>query len=156
MNTIANLVNSTSVNSTSVNSKKCHSKNTNLLVRPHSVSSQNCIENINFTEDIEMENLGRELYKTNDFYKSLANLMSNNDFKTILKNFWNNELEIKSFVMYIQLYQYINNRFPDLSEYKKIHMIKMLIDNKNTRGIICKDFLNEFSSSSPNKNNLLY
>ena len=106
---------------------------------------------INFTDNIDMETSGRKLYQTNNFYKSLANLMTNPDFKVILDNFWSNDIEIKSFIMYIQLYQYINETFPTLSEYKKIHIIKMLIDNKTSREIICKDFNKLFTTINSTK-----
>lgn len=104
----------------------------------------NNIDNINYLDNKCMERDGRKLYKTNDFYKSLANLMTNNDFKHILNKYWNSEIEINSFIMYIHLYKYINEKFPDLSDYKKINMIKILIDNKDTRYIICKNFSNNF------------
>jgi len=138
--------------------KKCKNSSISLIKsHPKELSKLECIDSINFTNNIIMEEHGKELYKTNDFYKSLANLMTNTDFKNILDNFWNNDLEIKSFIMYIQLYQYINTKFPDISEYKKIHMIKMLIDNKNTREIICRDFSNKFILDNvEKKNKLLY
>ena len=69
-------------------------------------TDENYINNIKFTNDVIMEKRGKRLYKDNDFYKSLSNLMTNPDFKIILEKFWNNEMEIKSFIMYIQLYQY--------------------------------------------------
>lgn len=86
-----------------------------------------------------MENAGRIIYKTNNFYKSLANIMEHPEFKLIFKEHFNSWENIEVFIMFSKLYEKIGDQFPDFSGYQKIFMIKELIETSNTRKAICTE-----------------
>ena len=90
------------------------------------------------------ERLGKIVYVNNKFYKSLLDLMENKLFNNIIEKYWNNDVEIKAFIMYIQIYRYLTKNYK-LSPYKKILLIQYCINNNKLRPMLIKLFNNTYT-----------
>ena len=81
----------------------------------------------------EIETKGQTLYRTNDTYKTLVNLMENPYFRTFYNDYFRDEHMLQVIMMFIDTYEHIEKVDPSLSPYQKIYVLKHLIDNRNTR-----------------------
>jgi hypothetical protein len=106
--------------------------------------------NVIDTKNIHLE--GRELYETNTFFKSLANVMENPEFMKLFTNYFDSWDNIELFVMFAKVYDSITKQFPEMTGYEKIALVKRLVDNSKTRRIMCQE-IKQFRKTT-NKINL--
>ena len=85
---------------------------------------------------------GHNLYKTNAFFNSLANVMENPDFMNIFDKYFDSWDNIELFVMFAKVYESITKQFPEMTSYEKLALVKRLVDNSNTRIIMCQEIKN--------------
>lgn len=97
------------------------------------------------------EKIGKNIYNNNNFYKSLVDLMENKLFNNIINKYWSNDIEIKAFVIYIQIYRYLTKNY-NLTPYKKILIIKYCMNNSKTRSIIIEAFTDTYTPNLINLN----
>lgn len=90
----------------------------------------------------KMEGLGKNIYANHDFYRSLTNLLENPEFKILFKDYFGSWKDIELFVMFLKLYEKIGDQFPDFNGYQKIYLVKSLIENANSRKVICAELRN--------------
>lgn len=89
----------------------------------------------------ETEKNGRNLYNTNDTYKSIANVMEHPEFRTFFNKNFSDWDDVKTILMFLKLYQEIETSFPaKLNGYQKISILDSLIKNKDIRRDICSKF----------------
>jgi hypothetical protein len=101
--------------------------------------------NVIDAKNIKLE--GRELYETNPFFKSLANVMENPEFMKLFTNYFDSWDNIELFVMFAKVYDSITKQFPEMTGYEKIALVKRLVDNSKTRRIICQE-IKQFRKST--------
>lgn len=95
---------------------------------------------------------GRYLYNTNPFFNSLANVMENPEFMNIFNNYFDSWDNIELFVMFAKVYNSITKQFPEMLRYEKIALVKRLVDNSNTRKILCQEIKNFRNKNNKQKN----
>lgn len=96
-----------------------------------------------------IEKDGRRIYNKNEFMRTLTNVMENPEFIKIFDEYFNNWDNIELFVLFSKVYHSITKQFPKLNGYEKISIVKKLIDDSNTRRLVCQQI------KSSKKNNLL-
>ena len=85
---------------------------------------------------------GKQICSENIFFKNMVNLVQYPEFIYMLKNYFDSWENIQTFIMFIKVYESITKKYPDITEYEKISILKLLIDNSETRKIICKEIIN--------------
>jgi hypothetical protein len=96
----------------------------------------------------EMEDNGKKIYQSNDFFRSFTNLMEHPEFKLLFKEYFKSLDDIKLFTMFLKVYQNIGDQFPDFNGYQKIALVKSLIDTSSTRQLICQEVIQTFNNSA--------
>jgi hypothetical protein len=102
----------------------------------------------------KLEADGKRIYQSNDFFRSLANLMEHPEFKPVFKKHFNSWDDIKLFVMFLKVYDRIGDQFPDFTGYHKLSLVKTLIDTSKSRRLICREITQTYNKSltqSPSK-----
>lgn len=90
---------------------------------------------------------GKALYKSNNSYRSLINCFEHPEFKYIIKTYFGTWNGIKSFVMFLNLYNEISNIHDvELSSYQKLFVLHNILSNRQSRAHVC----NIVSESSRN------
>ncbi len=59
---------------------------------------------------------GNELLNDNEFFNDLSRLMENEEFKSFFNKYFTNWTEIKSNVMFMNLYQEIKNKYKEINQ----------------------------------------
>lgn len=80
--------------------------------------------------DVEMK--GRVLYQTNTFFKSLANVMENPEFRGFLSEYVKDWSDFKTVVLYIKLYEMIEAK-GDFTGYQKLAILQSIFTDKSLR-----------------------
>ena len=96
---------------------------------------------------IDLESIGRVIYQQNNFYRVLSNFMEHPEFKPIVNEYFDSYDNIKILFLYVNLYRKIGDQFPKFNGYQKLTLVKTLIENSDTRQLICKDIRNLFDST---------
>ena len=108
------------------------------------------------TNVIDMKKInseGRTIYNTNPFFNSLANIMETPEFMYIFDKHFDTWDNIELFVMFAKVYDSITKQFPDMLGYEKVALVKRLVDNSNTRKMMCQEIKN-FRNSTIDKNKI--
>ena len=91
------------------------------------------------TDENTISKSGKKIYDENKFMRALTNVMENPEFIYLIENHFDTWSNIEMMVMFFKLYQKIGDQFPDFTGYQKIYLVKSLIDNSETRRLICKE-----------------
>jgi hypothetical protein len=93
-------------------------------------------ENLANTKKAELA--GRKIYQKNNFMRSLSNLMEHPMFQEVYKDNFDSWDDITLWVMFIKIYGKLSEKFPMLSGYQKLVMVKCLnlITRTRTNAII--------------------
>ncbi len=93
----------------------------------------------------ELETDGKKIYKSNDFMRSLANLMEHPEFGPLIKQYFDSWENIQLFMGFLKLYEKIGDQFPEFNGYQKLSMVKSLIGNSHARQIVCDEVRRTFN-----------
>ena len=88
---------------------------------------------------------GRIIYKSNEFFRDLHNLMKNEEFKKFYNKYFTNWFDIELMTMYMKLYDAIKTSYEmkhnEYAPYSLIlFMLKQVIVNNETRQIVLENF----------------
>ena len=84
------------------------------------------------------ENYGKKLYKHNENYKNIANVMEHPEFRKFLKLYFSDPDKIKFILLFLNLYEDIERNSPiELNGYQKIAILDKLIKNSDFRQQLC-------------------
>lgn len=89
-----------------------------------------------------LDHIGKQIYQSNPFYRSLCNLMQHPMFKDVFQKHFGSWQDIEVFVLFAKIYEKIACKFPDASPYAKVAMTKKLIDDSSTRSMVCDEIRN--------------
>ena len=81
---------------------------------------------------IDAEMKGRKIYQTNTFFKSLANVMENPEFRGFLSEYVKDWSDFKTIVLYIKLYEMIESK-GDFTGYQKLAILKHIFEDSSLR-----------------------
>lgn len=86
---------------------------------------------------------GNELINENEFFNDLSELMENDKFKSFFNKYFTNWTEIKSNVIFMNLYQEIKNKYEELNQEELdksvvIFLIWKMMRTNNIRPFIIK------------------
>jgi len=119
-----------------------------------SINNTNIIKfDNNNIDEKNIEDDGKRIYHSNEFFRSLANLMEHPEFKNIFKEHFKSWDDIKIFVMFLKVYEKIGDQFPDFNGYQKISLLKTLFDTTKTRHLICAEIIHSFNNIKITKKN---
>jgi hypothetical protein len=100
-----------------------------LQIHPSEIST--CLE--------QAETKGKHLYKQNNNYRNIANVMENPEFREFFDTHFSTWDNTKVILMFMKLYKDIEKASPvNLNGYQKISMIDMLMKDKNLRRRLCE------------------
>lgn len=77
---------------------------------------------------------GEELVKRNKFYNDLATLLENPEITFFFEKYFNNWDDIKTIIMYIELYVHLNKWIKN--KYITIDVVDAIIKNSQTRKMV--------------------
>jgi len=116
-----------------------------------------------------LEKDGKGLYKTNPFFKSLANVMEHPEFRNFFDTYINDWGDVKTVIMFMKLYEQTEKNNLNLTSYQKLAAIKQIIDNSETRKTVVNSIISserktikprhkqiELSPSNSQSNNMLH
>lgn len=108
-------------------------------------SMEKCLENT--------EKNGKQLYKTNKNYRTLANVMEHPEFRKFFDSNFKDWIDIKNIIMFLKIYQGIEKTSPvELNGYQKLSILDGIIKDSELRHSIC----NEVCESSNRLLNINY
>ncbi len=92
-----------------------------------------------------IEKEGAIIYKENDFFKDLHNLMNNNEFKQFYNKYFTNWVDIEVMMMYMKLYETIKHSYQlkfnhEISYSVILFMLRQIIRNNETRRMVMDNF----------------
>lgn len=103
----------------------------------------NCLE--------ESEKIGKQLYKHNKNYRTIANCMEHPEFRKLFDEHFSDIDRLKNILLFLKIYQEIENTFPvELNGYQKLSVMDSIIKNRTLRREMCRE-VNNTIKSVPNK-----
>lgn len=81
------------------------------------------------------EQNGKELYKNNDNYRHLLNIMEHPEFKPLWKTYFSNVTSTMNVIMFMKLYDALDSK-ASMNPYEKLSIINEMIKDSDTRGEI--------------------
>ena len=92
-----------------------------------------------------IEKEGTIIYKENEFFKDLHDLMSNPQFKQFYNKYFTNWMDVEVMIMYMKLYDSIKQSFEvkfkePISNSMLLFILKQVIRNNDSRKIILDNF----------------
>lgn len=94
------------------------------------------------------EKKGKHLYKNNENYKNIANLMEHPVFRVIYDKYFNNWENVKTVLMFMKLYEYIEKTSPiELNGYQKLYLMDKYFKDKKLR----ENIINQVIKSTEQK-----
>ena len=80
------------------------------------------------------EKKGRVLYKNNNFYKNISNLMEHPEFRELFDNHFKDINSIQVILMFLKVYESIEAMSPiSLSGYQKLSVLDKIFKDKHLR-----------------------
>jgi hypothetical protein len=87
------------------------------------------------------EQKGKQIYKTNEHFRRLANVMEHPEFREFYDSYMNDWEDAKTIIMFMKLYEAVEKHAKiTLTPYQKISIVKDMIDDPEKRRVICKEF----------------
>lgn len=93
--------------------------------------------NVITKREVNLEEEGKSLYKSNKNYQTMANLMEHPLFKDFYNNFMTDKTDAVTAFMYMTLYKYVEKGNPTASPYTKIAMVHRILSQREMRSYIC-------------------
>ena len=92
-----------------------------------------------------IHNEGSKIYKENEFFKDLHNLMKIKEFSDFYKKYFTNWFEIEMMMMYMKLYTTIKESYElkyhkQISDELHLFMLREIIRNNDSRKIVLNNF----------------
>jgi hypothetical protein len=84
-----------------------------------------------------LEKSGRSIYQNNKSYRDIATVMEHPEFRQFFDLYLSDINNAKTMLLFMKLYEYVENNSTSLSPYEKIAMVKGIIDNGELRKKIC-------------------
>lgn len=95
---------------------------------------------------------GETLVESNEFFKDLSNLMSDDKFVAFFDKYFKNMEDIKSTVIYMKLYRVFQERYKELSneelsKYVNIYLLHNIMNNKDLRKTLITETINHLQDN---------
>lgn len=87
-----------------------------------------------------LEDAGKKIYSENKNLRTLVNLLEHPEFASFVHNNTQDWTDVKTIVLYIKIYQMIEKRFPNISPYKKLAILKKIIDSPSIWRTVIKEY----------------
>ena len=92
----------------------------------------------------DLEEKGRKIYRQNEHFRKLANIMEHPEFREFYNSYMNDWEDTKTIIMFMKLYEAVEKHTQiTLTPYQKISIVKDMIDDPEKRRVICKEFTRE-------------
>ena len=89
------------------------------------------------------EKFGKKLYKQNENYRAIANLMENEEFRKFYDNNFSNWYDIKTILVFLKVYEEIEKCSQvSLNSYQKLHILDQIIKCGKLRSKVCQEIIN--------------
>ena len=93
----------------------------------------------------ESEEVGKKLYKQNENYKSISNIMEHPEFRLFFDKHFSNNDDIRTMLLFLNIYKEIEKNAPvKLNGYQKIAVLDSIIKNKLLRRKLCNEICTEY------------
>lgn len=86
-----------------------------------------------------LEAIGRQVYQDNDFFKNFSNVVNNPEFMEYFSNNFKTWLDVKTQIMLLKTHEFVGNKYPELSSYERLAVLKDIINNSETRREMVKE-----------------
>jgi len=95
---------------------------------------------------------GANLVESNEFFKDLSDLMTDDKFVSFFDKYFKNMEDIKSTVIYMKLYRVFQDRYKDLSneelsKYVNIYLLHNIMSNKDLRKTLITETINHLQDN---------
>ena len=98
---------------------------------------------------MSVHNLGEELYKKNDNYKYLVNLMEHPEFRAFYEQNFEDIESIKTFVMFMKIYEGVEKYSKVvLTPYEKLAIVDDVMHDSDKRRKICNGIQEWFKQNN--------
>ena len=119
---------------------------------------------VDFVKDKKLETFikkeGKQIYDKNTFFKDLHNMMQNEQFRKFYDKYYKDWGEIKVMMMYMKLYESIENEYyqqfgKKISKEKVLYIVRQIIRNKESRKYALEQLKN-FENNKKNTARILF
>lgn len=94
----------------------------------------------------DSEKIGKQLYKTNESYRTIANVMEHPEFRKFLDSHFNDWCDVKTILMFLKIYKGIEKVSPvELNGYQKLSILDGIMKDRELRRKICKEVSERYS-----------
>lgn len=95
---------------------------------------------------------GENLIESNEFFKDLSDLMTDDKFVYFFDKYFKNMEDIKSTVIYMKLYRVFQDRYKELSneelsKYVNIYLLHNIMSNKDLRKTLISETINHLQDN---------
>lgn len=100
----------------------------------------------------QSEQIGKRLYKQNENYRTIANVMEHPEFRNFFKKYFSEWDNVKTVLMFLKIYEEIEKVSPiELNGYQKLSILDAIMKDRELRREICR----EVTERTKDINNLL-
>ena len=99
---------------------------------------------VNVDSDIlkNSEESGKKLYKQNENYRIIANLMEHPEFRQFYNKHFSNWEDVKTSIMFLKLYEEIEKlSLTPLNGYQKLDILNRIINTGELRQKVCQEII---------------
>ena len=90
-----------------------------------------------------LEKDGKNIYQTNNFFRSLANIMEHPQFREFCDTYIKDSHDIRMIVMFMKIYEMVEARDNELNGYQKLSIVQSIIKNSKMRHMLIKATLDK-------------
>ena len=80
-----------------------------------------------------LEASGRTLYRTNEHFRRLGNVMEHPEFREFLDSYFQDRLSAETMVIFMETYRAVEAACPGVSGYQKIALVREAMDDAELR-----------------------
>jgi hypothetical protein len=90
------------------------------------------------------ERIGKRLYKNNENYRTIANVMEHPEFRKFFDKYFSSWDDIKTVLMFLKLYHKIEQTSSvTLNGYQKLSVLDAIIKDRQLRSEMCQEVCKE-------------
>lgn len=85
-----------------------------------------------------LEKDGKNIYQTNNFFRSLANIMEHPQFREFFDTYIKDSHDIREVIMFMKIYEMVETRDKELNGYQKLSIVRSIITDSKMRSMLAK------------------
>jgi hypothetical protein len=100
----------------------------------------------------DLNTKGKALYKSNDNYRLVSNVMEHPEFREFFERFFGDKTDIMMVLVYLNLYKFVEAKLSkDATGFAKLAMVHEIMSNRDLRSSACNTVTKAFNMETTNK-----